>query len=132
MTPSRITRTENLRAASARRSRETEAKVRRALMSMTAKGVAIDFASVAAHAGVSSAYLYKHQALRAEIAAIRTQPPARIEPRAAAARSREASAQVKLTVAVAALRELRLENDALRAENARLLGELSAAQALRK
>lgn len=130
MTSSRAARIETLRAASARKRQETEAKVRRALMTMTARGVAVDFGSVAEHAGVSTAYLYKHHSLRVEIAGLRKPPPARVEARAAAVKSRDASSQVKLSVAVSALRELRKENDALRSENARLLGELAAARAM--
>lgn len=132
MNSRRDERVETLRAATARKQEDAEAKVRRALMSMRARGTVIDFKTVATEAGVSSSYLYKHQTLRAEIASLRTPPPPRVEQPAAAARSKEASNAVKLAVAISALSELRREVAVLREENARLQGDLAALRASRR
>lgn len=95
-------------------------------MAMKARGAVIDFSTVAVEAGVSASFLYRHPALRADIAGLRKQPPPRIEPGTASARSKEASNAVKLAVATEALRQLRAENELLRTENSRLQGELQA------
>ena len=117
-------RTQTLLATSTLKSEIAEAKARRAIIAMTARGAAIDFPAVATEAGVSPSFLYKNPRLRAEIVSKRNPPPPRIETRSSIARSKDASNAVKLAVASNALRELRDENAALRAENARLQGEV--------
>lgn len=118
-----------LRAAATAKREGAEARARRALMVMTAKGASIDFASVAMEAGVSTSFLYKHESLRTEIAGRRTPPPSRVEVTSPTSSSREASNAVKLAVATSALQALRREIKVLREENARLQGDLRSLRA---
>lgn len=119
-------RTRTLNEASTRKSEDAQAKARRGIMALVARGAAIDFPAVASESGVSPSFLYKNPEIRAEIVSRRTPPPPRIESRSRIARSKEASNAVKLAVASSALRELRDENMALRSENSRLQGEIQA------
>ncbi|WP_144796580.1 DUF6262 family protein [Microbacterium paludicola] len=124
MSEGRQARVENLKESSTRKSEEAQAKAWRAIMALVARGATVDFPAVVIEAGVSPSFLYKNPRLRAEIVSRRTPPPPRIESRSTVARSKEASNAVKLAVASSALRQLRDENTSLRAENARLQGEI--------
>jgi hypothetical protein len=91
-------------------------------MALESRRAPVNFNTVAAEAGVSKDFLYRHEELRTTIMKRRqgntgpTTPPGE--------RTTESSAAVKLAVATKALAALRVENKALREENARLLGEV--------
>ncbi len=115
-------RVTQLRRASRRKHDDAIAKAKRAIVALENRGLAINFTSVASTAGVSKDFLYKNEALRSTIIGKRrasTGVPSRSE-----SPSPSSSDAVKLRVATDALKRLRAENDSLRAENARLRGDL--------
>lgn len=128
----REARTQTLRTAAIRKSEDAQARARRALLALENRGVPINFRSVAEEGNVSTGFLYSHPELRRQITERRQQPPPRIEPNPRAARSKEASAVVKLAVAADVIRQLRAENEQLRTENATLRGDLLSADQARR
>jgi hypothetical protein len=92
--------------------------------------LAINFNTVAAEGHVSKDFLYNNPLLRREI--ITRRSPTQGTPYAGSKSpsASGASARVKLQVASAALRAMREENLALRAENALLHGDLLTARRL--
>ncbi|MEN3226047.1 MULTISPECIES: DUF6262 family protein [Mycobacteriaceae] len=126
MTETNTARVDRLRAAAARKSADAKARARRALVSLANRGAPINFNTVANEASVSKGYLYGDPDLRHEITERRRQPPRLLEPGPRSARSKAASAEVKLAVATDVIRQLRAENEQLRGENATLRGDLLA------
>lgn len=122
MTDTRDARIAQLRDAAARKREDATAKANRAIIALENRGRAINFTTVAAEAEVSKDFLYKTEALRSTIMAKRG-PSNGGTPRSRTS-SPNSSDAVKLKVATDALKRLRAENDALRAENARLRGDL--------
>lgn len=123
MSSSREVRISQLKAAASRKREDAIARANRALVSLESRGRPINFTSVSLEAAVSKDFLYKNQALRRIIVSKRG--PGRPALSATSTSGANASA-VKLTVATEALRQLRRENQALAAENARLRGDLQA------
>lgn len=130
MTSDRDARINNLRAATARKSADAEARARRAIIALENTGRPINFNTVAAEGKVSKDFLYRNVDLRRRIIDRRRSPATSASASPAAVRSHEASAAVKLSVATAALQALRHENQQLREENARLQGDLLAERRL--
>ena len=115
-----------LRHAARRKHDAAVAKAKRAIVALENRGLAVNFTSVASTAGVSKDFLYKNEALRSAIMGKRRAPtggPSRSQSPSPSP-SPTSSDAVKLRVATDALKRLRAENDSLRAENARLRGDL--------
>lgn len=113
-------RSEVLRIAAAARSVAAEQRARHAIAQLDRRGQPITFLAVAAEAGVSARYLYRHPQLRATIQQLRDEqhgPPSRLprQPRA-----NDESIRARLRGALE-------ENKQLRAENAQLRDELALA-----
>jgi hypothetical protein len=105
-----------LAATAARRTLDTEQRVRSTLRALDADGATISFAAVADHARVSRAFLYAHAELRAEIEALRsihTAAPARLLVRQ---RASDASVRARLRAALDENQRQREELAALREE----------------
>ena len=105
-----------LAATAARRTLDSEQRVRSALRALDADGATISFAAVAEHARVSRAFLYAHAELRAEIEALRsihTAAPARLPVRQ---RASDASVRARLRAALDENQRQREELAALREE----------------
>ena len=110
--------------AARRRSEYTRAKAVQALRSLDAAGEPVTFETVARQAGVSRSWLYAQPDLRAEIerlrAAHRRDP---VSPIPARQRSSDASLRRRLEASNARIRRLTEENQQLREQLARALGE---------
>lgn len=118
-------RTAALRAAAADKRSATLARSRRAIVALENRGKTVNFNTVAAEAGVSKSYLYRQPDLRRVIADRRPVPARTVGASPRASMSAERVTAKKLALASAALKRLRLENEALRGENARLRGDLA-------
>jgi hypothetical protein len=119
----RQARTERLAEAAAKRSADTEARARRAIIRLDQQNKPVTFASIAAAGGVSKSYLYAHTDLSAAIATHRSatrSPPTRPREEQATA----ASLRTKLHVVTTRLHEVEAHLRQARAENETLLGEL--------
>ena len=105
--------------AAARRTLDTEQRVRGALRELDRQGAAITFAGVAQRAQVSRAFLYQHAELRAEIEALRAadaSAPAQLPTRQRASdASLRARLREELAVAHGRARELELDRRVRRA-----------------
>ncbi|MET3808899.1 hypothetical protein ABIB25_005931, partial [Nakamurella sp. UYEF19] len=113
--------------AAQRKSDDATAKAQRALIALHTKGRPINFNTVAAEASVSKDFLYANSDIRRQIIQHRkTAAPESRRPATTPSGRSDASSVVKLAVASTALRRLRTENEILRSENARLLGDLTA------
>ncbi|MFE7935533.1 DUF6262 family protein [Streptomyces sp. NPDC057456] len=114
--------------AARRRSEYTRAKAVQALRSLDAAGEPVTFEIVAKRAGVSRSWLYAQPDLRAEIerlrAAHRREPSSPVPARQ---RTSDASLLRRLEAANARIRRLTEENQQLREQLARALGEQRAA-----
>jgi hypothetical protein len=121
--PDHDQRIARLSAAARRKSDDASARARRALMALDSRRAPVNFNTVAAEAGVSKDFLYRHEELRTTIMK-RRQAGNAAPSIPSGERTTENSAAVKLAVATKALAALRVENKALREENARLLGEV--------
>jgi hypothetical protein len=119
----RQARTERLSDAAMKRSADTEARARRAIIRLDQQNKPITFASVAAAAGVSKSYLYAHTTLSNDIRGHRsaTRPPS---PRPREEQATVASLRTKLHVVSTRLHEVEAHLRQARAENETLLGEL--------
>jgi hypothetical protein len=114
--------------AARRRSEYTRAKAVQALRSLDAAGEPVTFEHVAKRAAVSRSWLYAQPDLRAEIERLRAvqgRDPA--SPIPARQRTSDASLLRRLEAANARIRRLTEENQQLREQLARALGEQRAA-----
>ena len=125
MTNGREARIDLLREASARKSEAAVARANRAIIALDNRGMVINFNTVAAEGCVSKDFLYNNPRLRREIISRRPAIPQRGND-VVRRTSEDASTVVKLQVATEALRAMRAEIVVLRAENARLQGDLLA------
>jgi hypothetical protein len=114
--------------AARRRSQHTRAKAVQALRVLDAAGEPVTFENVAKRAGVSRSWLYAQPDLRAEIehlrAAHRREPGSLVPARQ---RASDASLLRRLEAANTRIRRLTEENQQLREQLARALGEQRAA-----
>lgn len=113
-------------AAAARRHELTRAKAVRAVRELDQAGTPITFEVVARAAGVSRSWLYAEADLRSEIerlrdATRRTPPPSPSIPRTQ--RASDTSLRTRLEVALRRNQELTQENQRLRRQLARALGD---------
>lgn len=118
----------HLAAAARRRREQTLTRARHALQQMEASGQPVTIATVAAHAGVSRAWLYAEPELRARIDALRSQTVDATTRTTPADTSSEASLRNRLTLAHQRIRELTDQNQHLRDQIARLHGQLRASK----
>jgi len=109
-----------LTQAAAHRTANAEQRSRFALAELYRAGTAITFAAVARHAHVSRQFLYSHQAIRAEIDALR--PPIASSGAGVAARERASENSLR-----ARLRTALDDNQRLRSELKIVHGELAIA-----
>ncbi len=119
----RQARTERLTDAATKRSADTEARARRAIIRLDQQNQPVTFASVAAAAGVSKSYLYAHTDLSTTIRSHRsaTRSPS---PRPREEQATVASLRTKLHVVTTRLHEVEAHLRQARAEHETLLGEL--------
>jgi hypothetical protein len=126
-TPMRADNSRHLVAAAQRRSDQTLARAQQALRELQTAGQPISVAAVAAHAGVSRAWLYTQPELRQQITALRhATPPA--PPPIAPTPASDASLRQRLTLAHQRIHELTDQNQQLRDKIAALHGQLRAAK----
>lgn len=113
---------QHLLAAAQRKRHDAVAAARAAIRAMTEAGVEITFAGVAHQAGVSRQWLYKNEALRAEIEQHRANHASgtRIP---TAQRASDASLRQRSLLLIEENKRLRRENSELKAELAALIGE---------
>jgi predicted Zn-dependent protease len=112
--------TRAIRAAAATRSDDAAARARRVLREMAKRGAAVNFAAIAAAAGVSRQFLYTHPELRQEIELLRDEQHSELSRLPVAERASDASIRARLRGALD-------DNQRLREENARLREELALA-----
>ena len=110
-------------AAAGRRHDETRRKATDALRRLDATGEPITFASVARVAGVSRAWLYRDNDVRAEIDRLRRPRRAVVRARPAAEQATADSLRQQLDAVRTLVAELRAENQCLREALARKLGQ---------
>lgn len=109
-------------AAARRRHDDTRRKATDALRRLDAAGEPVSFAAVARAGGVSRAWLYRDDVVRAEIDRLRRpRPPVRARPVAEQATADSLRQQLEAVRTLIA--ELRAENQQLREAVARKLGE---------
>ena len=113
-------RTQAIRAAAATRSADAAARARRVLRELSGRGARVNFAAVAAGAGVSRQFLYTHPELRQEIEQLRDEQHSGLSRLPLAERASDASIRARLRAALD-------DNQRLREENARLREELALA-----
>ena len=113
-------RTRAIRATAARRSDDAAARARRVLREMGKRGAAVNFAAIAAAAGVSRQFLYTHAELRQEIEQLRGEQHRELSRLPVAERASDASIRTRLRAALD-------DNQRLREENTRLRDELALA-----
>jgi hypothetical protein len=123
-----MTRTDNTRflaRAASDRHQVTLTKAA-AIKRLDSSGQPVNFSTVAAAAGVSRTWLYRHPDIRDLISRLRSAPP---RPAAipAAQRATAESLRTRLDTARTEITRLRAENTALREQAARHLGEQRAA-----
>jgi len=119
---------ERLALAARRRHEETFRKAVEAIRSIDAAGESVSFAAVARAAGISRAWLYNDDAVRAEIVTLRERTTSSAPARPAAERASDRSLHQLVTALRAREAELRRENQLLREALARNFGEERAAQ----
>jgi len=110
-------------AAARRRHDDTRRKATDALRRLDVAGEAISFAAVARAAGISRAWLYRDDALRAEIDRLRRPRSTAIRARPAAEQATTDSLRQQLEAVRTLVAELRAENDRLREAVSRKLGQ---------
>jgi hypothetical protein len=106
--------------AAATRSNDAASRVRRALRELAKRGVEVNFATVAASAGVSRQFLYSHAELRQEIEGLRDQQRSELSRLPVVDRASDASIRSRLRAALD-------DNQRLREEVARLREEVALA-----
>jgi hypothetical protein len=117
-----MTRADNtsyLARASAERHKATLKRASDAIDRLDATGQPVTFSAVAAAAGVSRAWLYRHPGIRDLISSLRSSPPATSP---AAQRATAESLRARLDAARDEISRLRTENTTLRHQLARQLG----------
>jgi hypothetical protein len=119
----RQARTERLTDAAAKRSADTEARARRAIIRLDQQNQPVTFASVAAAAGVSKSYLYAYTDLSTAIRNHRSATHS-ASPRPHEEQATVASLRTKLHVVTTRLHKVEAHLRQARAENETLLGEL--------
>jgi hypothetical protein len=118
-------------AAAQRRAEQTRERAIAALRRMDATGQRINFDTLARQAGVSRAWLYTQDDLRAEIERLRQRPSsASPAPPPQRQRASDPSLLRRLEAATDRIRSLEADNQQLRAALARALGERRAADVL--
>lgn len=111
-----------------RRHELTRAKTLKALRDLDTAGAPVTFESVARHASVSRSWLYTQPDIRAEIERLRSLDRRTPQPKTPARqRGTEASLARRLEIALARNRDLTNDNQRLRRQLARTLGQLRAA-----
>jgi hypothetical protein len=113
-------RTQAIRAAAATRSDDAAARARRVLREMGKRGARVNFAAVAAAAGISRQFLYTHPELRQEIEQLRGEQHSELSRLPLPERASDASIRARLRAAL-------VDNQRLREQNARLREELALA-----
>ena len=91
-------------------------QIRQAIRRLDARGAAINFATVAAEAGVDRSWLYSQHDLASEIRRLRDETDTALAPRPRRERSSDASLRVRLAVAQQTITDVRKENAELRGE----------------
>jgi Family of unknown function (DUF6262) len=124
-----MTRADNTRfltQAAADRHQATLTKASNAIKHLDSSGQPVNFSTVAAAAGVSRTWLYRHPDTHDLISRLRSAPP-RTVTIPAAQRGTAESLRARLDTARTEITRLRAENTALREQAARHLGEQRAA-----
>lgn len=114
----------HLAEAARRRREQTLTRAHHALQQLEADGQPVTIATLAAHAGVSRAWLYAETDLRTRINALRDQNVNTTATRPPADAGSEASLRNRLTLAHQRIRELTDQNQQLRDQIAHLHGQL--------
>jgi hypothetical protein len=120
-----MTRADNSRflaQAASGRHQATLTRASQAIEHLDRSGQPVTFSAVAAAAGVSRAWLYRHPDIRDLISRLRTAPP-RSAAMPAAQRATAESLRARLDAAREEITRLRTENTMLRQQIARQLGE---------
>ena len=128
MTTNAAERDERLASAARRRHEETRRKAVEAIRSIDGTGEPVSFAAVARAAGISRAWLYNDEAIRAEIVTLRERTTSSTPARPTAERASDRSLHQLVSALRAREAELRRENQLLREALARKFGEERAAQ----
>jgi len=115
-----VERADRIRAAAAIRSLEASARAGRAVRELHRRGADVNFAAVAAIAGVSRQFLYTHPDLREEIERLRGERDSTVARTSAAEPASDASLRSRLRAALD-------DNQRLREENTRPRDELAVA-----
>jgi Family of unknown function (DUF6262) len=124
-----MTRADNTRfltQAAADRHQATLTKASNAIKHLDSSGQPVNFSTVAAAAGVSRTWLYRHPDIHDLISRLRSAPPRSVTI-PAAQRGTAESLRARLDTARTEITRLRAENTALREQAARHLGEQRAA-----
>jgi hypothetical protein len=111
---------DTIRTAAATRSLDATARAGRALRELHHRGADVNFAAVAAIAGVSRQFLYTHPQLRDEIKRLRGERASTLARTSTADPASDASLRSRLRAALD-------DNQRLREENTRLRDELAVA-----
>lgn len=127
MTTKADERVERLAVAARRRHEETRRKAVEAIRSIDGAGEPVSFAAVARAAGISRAWLYNNDAVRAEIVRLRERRTDSTPTRPSAERASDPSLRQLVTALRSQEAELRRENQLLREALARKFGEDRAA-----
>jgi ribosomal protein L29 len=117
----------HLAEAARRRREQTLTRARQALQQLQDSGQPVTITTVAAHAGVSRAWLYTETDIRARINALRSRPATTTTTPATEPGSGQ-SLRNRLTLAHQHIRELTDQNRQLRDQIARLHGQLRASK----
>ncbi len=128
MTMTTDERTERLVAAARKRHDETRRKAVEAIRSLHDAGELVNFAAVARAAGISRAWLYDNDTVRAEIVVLRDRTTGSTSARPVVERASDRSLHQLVTALRTREAELRRENQLLREALARKFGEERAAQ----
>jgi Family of unknown function (DUF6262) len=115
-----VERSDRIRAAAATRSLAATARAGRSLRELHHRGADVNFAAVAAIAGVSRQFLYTHPQLRDEIKQLRGERDSTLARTSTAKPASEASLRSRLRAALD-------DNQRLREANTRLRDELAVA-----
>jgi hypothetical protein len=115
-----VERSDRIRGAAATRSLDATARAGRALRELHRRGADVNFAAVAAIAGVSRQFLYTHPQLRDEIKQLRGERDSTLARLSTAKPATEASLRSRLRAALD-------DNQRLREANTRLRDELAVA-----
>jgi lysozyme family protein len=112
--------------ATQERCRETRRKAEEAIRRLDARGMPINFASVAAAASVSRSWLYRDATVRASIERLRTERQS--QPIPISQRASDDSIRRQREALLDEVARLKLENSQMRAEVAKVLGDRRVAR----